>query len=98
MLSVVLSKRPEVKQLRPTLLILAVSALAYGVREFMLDNERFHIYAGHRLVTFLDRFKFTVGGIAIGAVLSSLFYGHWTLALLVARQKQQLSATQKKID
>jgi hypothetical protein len=93
-----ISKLPGVKPLKPTLLILAISALAYGALVLMLDDERFNIYVGHRIAAFLDHFRFTVGGIAIGAVLSSLFYGHWTSALLVVGQSQQSSAAQKKID
>jgi hypothetical protein len=98
LLLIALSKLPEVKPVKPTLFILALSALTYGVLVVLLYDENFHIAVGHQTAAFLDRFRFMIGGIFIGAVLSSLFHGHWTSALLVARQRQQSSAAQKKMD
>ncbi|MGA2174346.1 MAG: hypothetical protein ABSH38_05105 [Verrucomicrobiota bacterium] len=90
------SKLPEAKPLKPTLGIVAVSALVAGVLAFLLDDQRFCAYVGNRIAVYLYRLQFVFGGIAIGAALSSAFYGHWTSALLAARQRQQSSAAQNK--
>jgi hypothetical protein len=98
LLLVALSKYPEVKPVKPTLLILAVSGLVYGALEYMLNDQSSRGYVGHRIAGGLYRLKFTVGGIGIGAALTSLFYGHWTSAWLAAIQRQQRNDPQKKID
>ena len=90
-----LSKHPSVAPVKPTLLMLAVSSLVYGALVIILDDERFRTSAGHQISTFLYRFKFTVGGIAIGGVLSSIFYGHWNSALEIAVQSRK-ARTEKK--
>ena len=95
---VAFSKLPVAKQLKPTLLILAISGLVFGVLEYMLNDQGFRGYAGNRTAVCLYRFKFIFAGIGVGAALTSLFYGHWTSALLAASQRQHLNATQKKND
>jgi hypothetical protein len=90
------SKLPEAKPLKPTLIIVAVSVLVVGVLVFMLDDQGFCGYVGNRIAVYLYRLKFVFSGIAIGAFLSSLFYGHWTSALLAARERQQSSAARNK--
>jgi hypothetical protein len=98
LLSFALSKLPETKPLKPTLGILVGSGLLYGMLKFMLGDQDFCNYVGHRIVVSLDYFRFVFAGIGIGAALTSLFYGHWSTARQVAIQGQESTKVRKKLD
>jgi len=95
LLGFALSNRPEVKPLKPTLGILAGSAFFYSMLKFMLGDQKFCGYVGHRVVISLDYFRFIFAGIGIGAALTSLCYGHWSAAWRTAIQRQELIRARK---
>jgi hypothetical protein len=93
-----LSKVPVIKPLKPMLGILAGSGLLYGMLKFMLGDQAFCGYVGHRVVVSLNHFRFIFAGIGIGAVLTSWSYGHWSAVLHVAIRRQQSMELRKKRD
>ncbi len=84
--------------MKPMLGTVSGSLIIYGVLKFMLGDQGFCAYVGHRVVVSLDHFRFIFAGIAIGAVLMSFFSGHWTAALQIAIQRQQSTKERKKLD
>jgi hypothetical protein len=91
-----LSKLPETKPLKPMLAICAGSLLLYGMLNFVLGDQDFRGHVGLRVVVSLDHFRSIFGGIGIGAVLTSMLYGHWRTALVVAIQRQKSIESRKE--
>ena len=85
MLFYALGKNPAARILRPTILILSLAGLIFGVLELLLAQQRFRTYVGWEIANYLGHFKYIVGGTGIGAVLCSLFYGHWKSAWLARK-------------
>lgn len=98
LLVLALSTRPQVKPVKPTLGILAVSGLVVGVIVFMLADQNFRGYVGKRIAVYLYRSDFMFAGIGIGAVVTSLLYRHWTSAWLTAKQSQRMNNARNKVD
>jgi len=84
-----LGKNPAARFLRPTILILSIAGLVFGVLELLLDQQRFRTYVGREIANYLGHFKYIVGGTGIGAVLCSLFYGHWKSAWLASKRTRE---------
>lgn len=81
----VFAKDPWVQVLRPTLVMLSLSGLTWGLLVVLLDDHAFRALVGRRVAVWLGHFKFFVGGLGTGAAVSSAFYGHWKSAWLAKR-------------
>ena len=77
------SKKPTAKILRPTLLVVSVCAVAFGLLIILLDDLSFRRWAGRALCNWLHNMKLLIGGVAVGAAVSSVLHGHWKAAWLL---------------
>jgi len=75
-----LSSDPAARILKPTLLILSISGLIDGALVLLLDDASFRDHVGARITTYLSHYKYFIGGCGTGAVISSVFHGHWKSA------------------
>jgi hypothetical protein len=85
----------SLKSIRPTLLVTGGCILIHGLLDLVIADPDLRRQMGRTNVIWMEHIETTLDGISLGAVLTSVLYGHMKSAWLALRRTEALNGVKK---